>query len=101
MSWFLKYVGCAPNEIGCMGPSHGWWLFGVPLNNYPFMILIALVASPPIYLTLHNIKMILRKEKRQKGWVIIKNIKWVFLTFLIIMLIEIVLFNIFMANVVY
>jgi len=90
MRWFLKYVTPC---IECFGPAPGWYLFGVHLSIYPYMILVAAFLSPVIYLTIHSLLVLLGKRKRYKGWILKKNFKEVVLMFLVIMILQIIFVN--------
>jgi hypothetical protein len=94
INWLLWYGGCKPNT-GCMGPPEGWYLLGVPLNLFLYMILFTFVISPVVYLTFHILKGLITK-KREKGSVLKKNYKKVILTFLVLLILEILFINWFL-----
>lgn len=99
IGWIIRYAGCE-RGTGCMGPPAGWWLFGVPLYLYPYMILFALIFSFPFLLSRRTLEGMLRK-KRDGPFQWKKNLRKVLLVFLIIMIIEIILANLFMLTGVY
>jgi hypothetical protein len=41
--FILSYRGCSKPE--CFGPSEQWWLFGLPLKQYPSMIINSLIIA--------------------------------------------------------
>lgn len=92
INWFLKYAGCAPEEVGCMGPRIQWWLFNVPLVSYPYAILFALLFSPLISFVFYNVISLL-KTKKFGNWTLKDNVKNILLIFLIIMIVEIISLN--------
>ena len=42
-NFILSYSGCS--EVGCMGPPPQWYLLGLPINQYPSMIITSLVIT--------------------------------------------------------
>ena len=99
LSWILKYVGCEPNT-GCMGPRLQWWLFGVRLSYYPYMILIALLLSPLISFIIYHTIGIIRRKKLE-SWALKSNWKNVLIIFLILVIVQIAFHVWFEMNIVY
>jgi hypothetical protein len=98
MSWIVKYAGCTAGEA-CMGPPAGWWVFGVELRMYPYMLIFALLFSPLISFAVHTIGQIGKKKGTE--WVFKDNYKNVLMIFLALMVIEIAAMNFFVSSGVY